>query len=612
MADTTINSTELDFEAIRNSLKTFFAQSDQFKDYNFDGSGLSNILDVLAYNTHYNALTANMAINESFLETAQLRASVITHALSLGYFPRSRSSAVAVVNLSVNLSGFVGTRPSTVTLPAGTTFSASVEGVSYTFQTREAVTGSDDGFGSYTFLNSSGSANIRITEGVTRTKTFFVPQTTEKQLYVIPDVSMDTTTATVRVYSSPQSTSYVSYSNLSDAIRIDADSKLYLLKESPNGYYELQFGSNNEIGAQPATGNKIVVTYLASSGAAANGAKSFSPNGSLVVSGQAFTISATTVSNASAGAARQSIDSIRLNAPLNYASQRRAVTKNDYVTLIQSKYPSLNDVITWGGEENEPVDYGKIYISINYPDDFDSDGKNQTKAAITSDIISPLGTMSISPVYIDPEEVYLGLAHQYDFNPNLTNLTSNAVSSSIINKIDNYFATNLEKFGKTFRRSRLLAEIDDLNDAILSSVMEVTMIRRFTPSIGVDKSYTIDFPVDIALTDDVNRRITSSTFTYNNLVCRLVNEFNTNNLQIVDEEDEVVERNVGSYNGGRLSIASLSGLTAVLGGNDFIKIKATPANQASIKPLRNYILTLDLNETTSTPIIDYQNTRVTL
>lgn len=612
MADTTINSTELDFNQIRESLKTYFQQSDQFKDYDFDGSGLSNILDVLAYNTHYNALTANMAINESFLETAQLRASVVTHALSLGYFPRSRSSSVAVVNLSANLSTFVGTRPSQITLPAGTQFTASVEGVSYTFQTREAVVATDDGFGSFSFVNSEGSANIRITEGVTRTKTFFVPQTTEKQLYVIPDVSMDTNTVLVRVYQSPQSTIYETYSDITDAIRIEDTSKYYLLKESPNGYYELQFGSNNEIGGQPAAGNKIVVTYLASSGSSANTARTFSPKSSIVVSGQSFPIQTTTVANASAGAERQSIDSIRLNAPLNYASQRRAVTKNDYVTLIQSQYPYLSDIIAWGGEENDPVDYGKIYISINYPDDFDSDGKDQTEAAITRDVITPLGTMSIDPVYIDPEELYLGLAHEFDFNPNLTNLSSKATSTSAINTISTYFANNLERFGKTFRRSNLLTEIDNVSDAILSSSMTVNMIRRFTPNIGVEKAYTIDFPVEIASPDDVQRRIRSSTFTYNNLICRIVNEFNSYNLQIIDSEENVIERNIGSYTGGRLSIATLSGLTQVLGGNDFIKIRATPANQASIKPLRNYIILLDLDETTSIARIDYQNTRVTL
>lgn len=609
---TNVESTDLDFETIRSNLKTYLAATDQFADYNFEGSALANILDVLAYNTHFNALTANMAINESFLETAQLRSSIVTHALSLGYFPRSKTSSRATVNLSLNLSSYVGTPPETIALPTGFKFTGSVEGVSYTFQTRQSYTATNNGFNQYTFVDDTGSADLIIYEGDEITRTFLVPSASDKRIYVIADDSVDHDTLDVRVFENVSTTTYVSYENIQHAIRITEDSKYYIFKEAPNGYYELQFGED-ALGLSPSTGNKITVNYLSVTGEAANGVRAFVPQSNVSVNGQSFGLSVTAVTNSISGAEKQSIESIRLNAPLNYASQRRMVTKNDYQTLIQSTYPTLVDVVTWGGEENVPVDYGKIYISIEYPTSFGDDEKQVIKDSITNDLIAPLSTMSIRPEFVDPIDLYLELTCNFDFNPNLTSITSQATGDRITTEIQNYFSDNLETFGGIFRRSNLLTRIDDLSESILSTFMTVKMNRRFTPNLSTNRSYDIVFPVEIANPNSETYTITSSKFIYNSTVCSIRNLLGSNTLQIINESGTVIERNIGSYLAKSGTVRLDSFLPdSILNGIDYIKISAVPANQATIRPLRNYIIKLDEDLSRAIATIDYQNQRVTL
>lgn len=609
---TNVESTDLDFETIRSNLKTYFAATDQFSDYNFEGSALANILDVLAYNTHFNALTANMAINESFLETAQLRPSIVTHALSLGYFPKSKTASRATVNLSLNLNSYVGTPPDTITLPSGFKFTGSVEGVSYTFQTRQSYTATNNGFNQYTFVDENESADLTIYEGDEITRTFLVPSASDKRIYVIADDSVDHDTLNVKVFENTSTTAYVSYENIQHAIRITDTSRYYIFKEAPNGYYELQFGEGS-LGLTPSTGNKITVTYLSVSGEAANGVRAFVPQSNVNVNGQSFGLSVTAVTNSISGAEKQSIESIRLNAPLNYASQRRMITKNDYQTLIQSTYPTLVDVVTWGGEENIPVDYGKIYISIEYPESFTDTEKQAVKDDITNNLITPLSTMSIRPEFVDPIDLYLELICNFDFNPNLTSITSQATGDQIINEIQNYFSENLESFESIFRRSNLLSKIDDLSESILSTAIAVKMNRRFIPNLSLNRSYDITFPVEIANPSSEFYTITSSKFIYNSTVCTIRNLLGSNTLQIVNESGTVIERNIGSYSSSNGTIRLDSFLpSSILNGVNYIKISAVPANQATVRPLRNYIIKLDEDLSRAIATIDYQNQRVTL
>ena len=238
---TNITSTALDFDTIKNSLKTYFAQQPEFSDYNFETSGLSNILDVLAYNTHFNGLTANFATNEAFLNTAQLRSSVVSHAEALGYRPRSRTPSSSSLTLYVNLSG-VANRPSSITLNSGWEFNASNESETFKFITDKNYSAVDDGNGLYSFTDVNGNSNIKVFQGEFKTKTFIVDDTAENQIYVIPDESLDTGKITVNVYDTPTSTKFTSYYFLDTALTVDSTTTFFDIKEAPNGYYEINFG----------------------------------------------------------------------------------------------------------------------------------------------------------------------------------------------------------------------------------------------------------------------------------------------------------------------------------------------------------------------------------
>ena len=269
---TTIKSADLDFDTIKARIKDHLKSKSEFSDYNFEAAGLSNLLDVLAYNTHLNGLTANFALNESFINTAQLRSSVVSHAEALGYVPRSLTAAQAKLKLSISIS--TTPRPSIVTLPKHTQFTSTIDGVSYTFRTLENYTATDNS-GLYEFKTKDGSDLIPISEGTMETKTFFVGEDNEDQVYVLTNQSMDTETLTVKVFENASSSSFDTYSNLRDAIEIATTSKHYQIKEVPNGSYELLFGDGRTTGVKPAAGNKVVAEYLSTAGAAGNGGSTF-------------------------------------------------------------------------------------------------------------------------------------------------------------------------------------------------------------------------------------------------------------------------------------------------------------------------------------------------
>ena len=344
MADVTVTSTQLDFTEIKNKLKTYLAQDTQFSDYNFEASGLSNILDVLAYNTHFNALTANFALNESFLSTAQLRSSVVSHAATLGYAPRSRTASRAEVQLSINLNG-VANRPSSVIIGAGTSFTSSVGDITYTYQTIEDYVATDNGSGLYQFLNTAGSLTIPLFEGTLKTKTFYVGEVGERQLYVIPDDTIDTSTAAVNVFDTTNGASFSAYTSINTAVSVTSTSRYYSINEAPNGYYELNFGDGISFGRAPVAGNKIVVSYLSCLGAEANGGSTFTPTSQVSVLGSGYNLSITTITNSVTGAPKQSIESVRQNAPIAFAAQQRLVTADDYRAIIQSNFSTVTDAI---------------------------------------------------------------------------------------------------------------------------------------------------------------------------------------------------------------------------------------------------------------------------
>ena len=585
---TNIKSTQLDFATIKTSLKTYLSQQTEFADYNFEASGLSNILDVLAHNTHFNGLVANFALNESFLNTAQLRSSVVSHAETLGYNPKSITSATAHVALSTTITA-VG-RPATITLPKYSTFTTSVDDISYTFYTLEAHTATDDGTGNYSFLSALGTTAIPLVEGTLKTKTFYVGSATDRQIYVIPETSIDTKTVAINVFTSSASSDFIVYSELHKAITVDTSSRLFQLRESPNAFYELSFSDGITTGA------------------------TYTPTNTITVDGTAYTIVSTTSTVASGGADKETIESIRSNAPIAFSAQNRLVTADDYKSLILSKYPAVSDCIAWGGEDNLPTpEYGKVFVSLKFPDTTSAASKVTTQDEIITNLIKPLAIMTIDTKFVDPVITFLETSTLFNFNPNKTNVTLKSAETNVATIVSNYFTTNLNAFGKTFRRSNLLTEIDNIGDSILNSKIDVKLQRRFVPTLATSKAYNVTFPVQLAVPDDVHYTVSSNTFTFNSKLCTIRNLLSSTQLQVVDVDGGIQISNVGTYN-ATTGVVAITGFApvSISGGVDYIRISVTPANQGTVIPLRNYVLNIDTTRSFTAGTVDYGKTQVAL
>lgn len=611
---TNITSTALDFDTIKNSLKTYFAQQPEFSDYNFETSGLSNILDVLAYNTHFNGLTANFATNEAFLNTAQLRSSVVSHAEALGYRPRSRTPSSSSLTLYVNLSG-VANRPSSITLNSGWEFNASNESETFKFITDKNYSAVDDGNGLYSFTDVNGNSNIKVFQGEFKTKTFIVDDTAENQIYVIPDESLDTGKITVNVYDTPTSTKFTSYYFLDTALNVDSTTAFFDIKEAPNGYYEINFGDGKSFGKSPAIGSKVVVRYFSSRGTNANGCSGFKSADSYVLNDVNYPVNIQTQKSSTEGYEKEAIESIRKLAPLQFASQKRLVTSADYRSMILSNFPVVKDVAVWGGEDNVPIDYGKVYISLQYQDGTSESVKTETQNNIETNFTNQLSVMSISNKYVTPEETYLEITGNFNYDPSLTNDTGSAIQTSITNFLQEYFTNTLNSFNSSFSRSEVLTEVSDLNRAILSAKMNLKVQQRLNVTVGSPKNYNIYFPVVLIPAEAQDYSIESSMFTYGDdaVRCTVKNKLNSNILQVVSTTGTVIVEDIGSYNYQKGSV-NLNGFApvSISTGTPYITFSSTPLDQSMISPLRNYVLRLDTAKLRMQPLKNEQDTKVAL
>lgn len=587
----TIKTSDLDFNELRKSLKAHLRQSGTFSDYNFEGSGLSSILDVLAYNTHLNGLTANMAINESFLSSSQIRASALAHAETLGYTPKSKVGASSF--LTVSITPTVGEVE--VTVPEGHEFIGQVDEVGYTFRTTDPTT---------IKVNDDGLAVgiVKVSEGQLRRRTFQAD--VEYSQYVIPDEDLDATTLKVEVFDSYTSDRSTSYLNIDTVSGITDNSRIFFVKETSNGHYEILFSDGNVLGQKPKVGSKIVVTYLKTSGTEGNGAATFTTKG---VSQGLEVLSAT---RSSGGSAKESLESIKLNAPRGFASQRRLVTAEDYTSMISNKYaPFINDVVAWGGNDNVPPEYGKVFVSLNPRFGVDLDDLH---TRIKDELTSNLSIMSIDTEFTDPEVVYITATTVFNIDPTISTETQETYRARVEEVVVDHFADEMNKFNSSFRRSPLLSKIDDLSPAILNSKMSISSQSRINIGVLFDeviaynsgitvgllpenfivRDFDVNFPFLLASPDKDEHVITTSAFKYNGKNVVVKNELGSYRLQIFDTDGNVILSNVGSYDPAKGSI-NLRGLRIEEGTSDTLRVNAVPANQSTIKPLRNYILRLD-------------------
>lgn len=605
---TVIRSSDLDFDQIKESLKKYLEQQPEFSDYNFEASGLSNVLDVLAYNTHINGLIANLATNESFLSSSQLRPSVVSHAETLGYYPRSKTGSRASVGLKVN------TNITTITqlvLPKYTQFTTEIDNITYTFQTLETLIANNDGTGIFEFTGVDGTS-ITITEGTLKTKTFIVGELEDDQFYVIPDENVDTSTVAVNVFDTFTSSSFTPYLNVNEVSRVNQDSTVYILRETPNGYFELTFSDGVILGQRPVSGNKIVVEYLQVRGAPGNEGKVFRPTQKIRILDNDYDLDVTLIGKSSGGQEKESIQSIKLNAPLKFAAQQRLVTSEDYKALILDNYSSVvEDVSTWGGQDNVPPKYGSVFVSLKFKDGLPSSVEEVTKNSIINNLTDNLAIMSIDTEFTDPAIAFLELITTFNFDPAASNNSVRTQEGLVQSLVTNYFEENLNRFERIFRRSNLLTLVDDQSPAILDSRIAVKIQRRFTPALYNTRDYILEYPTRIALPDDQVETVLSSQFTFGGQSCRIRNRLSTTKLQIVNSEEIVVQDNVGSFD-PVAGVVNIRGFAPESFLGEQMKVSVIPSNQATIKPLRNFILSMDRELSFAEGLIDDQSIRVVL
>jgi len=474
MSSHRLDISELDFENIKGSLKRFLSNQNEFKDYDFEGSSLAILLDLLAYNTHYLAYNANFVANEMFLDTAQLRSSVASLAKLVGYTPNSARAPIADLKLVIN----DGTG-SIITIPAGTKFTSSIDDLTYSF-----VTVADKTVQPVDGVYTAQSLNVY--EGTYVSYNYTYDEQDIDQRFLISSDRVDTTTIKVVIQNSASDVTTNVYTKATSITELNGTSKVFFLQEAEDGQYEIYFG-DGVIGKKLDDGNIINVSYVVTNKTEANGATAFTLAGSI----SGFTdITVTVNSSAQGGAEPESLQSIKRNTPDFYSSQDRAVTIEDYKSKVKQLYANTQAVSAWGGEDAETPFYGRVYISI-----LPTSGSNltdSTKARIVTDL-KKYSVASVTPVIVDPETTNVLLTSTIKFDEKVTTKTSDTLKSNIITTITNYNANTLQSFDTIFRHSKLTGLIDDTDESILSNITTVRLRKSFIPTIGSSTKYTINF-----------------------------------------------------------------------------------------------------------------------
>ncbi len=475
---------DLDFNQIKTSLKEYLRSNSDFTDYDFEGSTLSTLLDVLAYNTYYTAFNANMVVNEAFLESATLRDNVVSLAKQIGYLPKSAVAPTAVLNISADFST-ENNIPSIIKLPRGSQFLTRINGTTYSFLTdKDHVVG----------LNSQDIAvfeNIEVREGnyVLETFTF---NAGVNQRFILQNSNIDTTTLKVVVRPTVDSTSSVEYRLAESIIGFDGTSPVYFLQEGEDERYEIIFG-DGILGKKLETNNYVEITYITTNGAAANAAKVFSYGAVLEDStggnDYAPSVTITTVTAANGGERLETIDSIKRNAPLFFNAQNRAVTADDYESIIRRIYPAVADIVCFGGEDASPPEYGKVKIVIK--PQYASALSQYTKNLISTDL-KKYAVVSVTPEIVDPSIIYVELNSNVYYNKSLTTLNQSEIKAAVISALDGYRATSdLEKFNGRFKYSRIVGIIDATDPAITSNETDIKLRKDFIPVLNTITEYEI-------------------------------------------------------------------------------------------------------------------------
>jgi len=596
--------TDLDFDTIKTNLKKFLRQQDQFTDYDFEGSTISSLLDVLAYNTHYNGVYANVLANEMFLDSADMRNSIVSHAKHVGYTPRSATAPYADVDLVVN-----NATGATLTAAQGTTFTSTVDGVSYNYIVKEDTTTTPvDGV--YTFKN------LNLYEGTLVTNKYTVNTTDANQRFLIKNDMADTTTLLVKVQNSSTDTTTTTYALSTDLADVSSTSAIYFLEGAEDEQYEVVFG-DGVLGKALSTGNIVSLTYIVTNGSDSNGASSFALSGNV---GGFTDVSLTVNTNSVNGADPESPASIRFNAPKQYATQNRAVTAKDYESKVKSIYSNAKSVQVWGGEDNETPVYGRVYISIN-----PVAGATLTEAT-KSDIITQLkdfNVASITPVIEDPETTFIQPTVTVRYDAKSTTNTAASIKSLVQTAITNFNTDNLQEFDQVFRHSKFIETVNKADDSILSNITTLKLHKAFTATVSSSTTYTISFNNALynphsGHNSDMGGILSSSSFKVSGDTTNdyFLNDDGQGNIRLyyVAGGVNVYTNNTQgtiNYTTGKITLNSLhiSEVGNVDGATSTtIRLTVVP-NSVDVVPVRNQVIQID--ETNATVVVtadDYDTT----
>jgi hypothetical protein len=490
----------LDFDSIKTNLKTFLQSQSVFQDFNFEGAALSQLLNLLSYNTYQLSFYMNMIASEMFLQTAVMQPNIVSHAKLLGYTPRSATASESVVNVAITK---LSTDPTTIlTLPRFTQFSSiPLNGQSFNFVTVDSHTVANTGL----VFNFN---EVVIKEGQPVTKTFVVDNATNpQQLFDLTDPNIDTKTIQIIVQTSATNPTQAVFTIAQNAVAVNGDSNVYYLDQGISGNYRIYFG-DGILGAQLDDGNLVIVSYIITSADAANGIQTFRLQNQILSGSVSNT---TTAIQSAAGSIPESAQSVKFSAPLSYIAQNRAVTVNDYQNLINREYPYFDAVNVWGGEEQNPPVYGAVFISAKPKEGFAI--TQAQKQFVIKNILQPSGVLTVLPQFVDPDYNFLNFNITIYYDSTATNFTANQISGIVKNAVIDWTSENLNKFNSTFKYSRFLRAIDDSNPTIQSSTVDFFIEKRFDPSIGITKTYTLDYGTPLFRGVGTDRLYSSPSFT---------------------------------------------------------------------------------------------------
>lgn len=574
---TTLRVAELDFDLIKENLKEFLRSKPEFTDYEFEGSALSVLIDLLSYNTHYNAVIGNMLLQELYLDTAVKRQSLALIAKRLGYLPRSYRAPKAVVTLEV----FPFDQPDVLTLGRNAKFSTRITSTENAFfSTRDAVSINRSAEGRYVF------ENLELYEGDVTTFRYVVAADPMSQKFEIPSKLVDTSLIRVYVQDSISGTLIEEWKNYSSLIDVTAQTKAFFVKLNENLNYEVYFG-DDVIGKSVVSGNVVIIDYVATNGPIANGASSFSFNDT--VNGYSVN-TVTTVTAAFGGALPESLDSIRRNAQNNVLLQNRAVTESDYIAIVNQIVP-VETIAVYGGETMTPPEYGKVFISAKQVGTTTPLSTTQKEAIIRE--VKKRSVLSLVHEFIDPSYTYLVIDSAVKYDPTKTSMTADAVKTMIFNQIKTYGVENLNQFNSAFEYSDLVAFIDDIDRSIMSNDTNIRMKKTTNFIYNTNSVYEFDFNVELKPSNSREQTITSNGFRtqdYPDTDVFVQDVDGVIQLYIIQfNQKVVVVENAGTvdYSTGHI----VFNMNAYTSASTLLSIEVVPSNR-NILPSRNNIITL--------------------